>query len=52
MKMPSIVGCMMSECAYNRDTQCHTLAVTVGGPHPMCDTLVAGPESGGGADAH
>jgi hypothetical protein len=38
--MPPVTECTVSDCAYNRDNLCHTLAITVGGPEdcPHCDT--------------
>ena len=40
MKMCSVSGCEIAECAYNRDQACHAMAITVGdGAYPMCDTF-------------
>lgn len=51
MSMPRIISCSVSECAYNRDNQCHTLAITVGNAgHPACDTFHKFSSKGGGPD--
>jgi len=47
MRMPKVIDCMMADCAYNRDDCCHALAITVGGPEPMCDTFMQGAHKGG-----
>lgn len=47
MKMPSVLECMVAECVYNSDRCCRALAITVGGPEPLCDTFLAGPGKGG-----
>lgn len=42
MKMPTISACEVTDCAYNANRQCHTMAVTVGGPETCarCDTYL------------
>ncbi len=46
MEMVSIKGCGVTNCAYNREKQCRTLAITVG-PHGECNTFVhASPRAG------
>lgn len=39
MEMPKVLACSMNECAFNREKQCHALAINVGGSHPACDTF-------------
>lgn len=49
MNMPRISRCEVTECSYNRDNQCHALAITVGDAScPMCDTFIQAGSSGGG----
>lgn len=52
MKMPKITSCEAMECSYNRNQQCHALAITVGGPEacPSCDTHLRAGKKGGVAD--
>lgn len=48
MEMPKILGCDAMECAYNKDQQCHALAITVGdGSKARCDTFWSGSPQGG-----
>ncbi|HNR51273.1 MAG: hypothetical protein BWZ01_00413 [Deltaproteobacteria bacterium ADurb.BinA179] len=48
MSMPEITRCDATECSYNRDRQCHTMAITIGDAScPMCDTFVQTDASGG-----
>ncbi|HXI10547.1 MAG TPA: DUF1540 domain-containing protein [Thermodesulfobacteriota bacterium] len=47
MSMPRIISCSVNECAYNKNNQCHTLAITVGNGHPSCDTFVKARSKGG-----
>ncbi|WP_229891573.1 DUF1540 domain-containing protein [Streptomyces mashuensis] len=50
--MPQVAVCQVGECAYNRDSACHALAITVGdGTHPGCDTFFTFPAKGGDAGA-
>ena len=51
MKMPMINECSMSDCAYNSDMNCHALAITVGGPSPLCDTYLKSDQKGGDGDS-
>ena len=51
MKMPRILDCSMSDCAYNTDNMCHALAITVGASAPMCDTFLKLGKKGGIKDA-
>jgi len=40
MSMSKISDCSVTDCAYNKDKKCHTLAITVGNAHcAMCDTF-------------
>ena len=46
--MAKILDCIMTDCSYNRDKMCHTMAITVGdGLCPLCDTYVSAPNKGG-----
>lgn len=50
ISMPKILSCSVTECAYNINSECHTLAITVGdGNHAECDTFYRF-KSKGGAD--
>ncbi len=46
MEMSKILACGMSNCAYNQDHVCHTLAITVG-PHAECNTFSHASPKGG-----
>lgn len=48
MKIPKVLECDVSNCAYNNGGKCHTLGITVGGPEPYCDTFVAAETIKGG----
>lgn len=50
MKMPMIIDCNMTECAYNTQKRCHAMAITVGGPEPLCDTFLKRGQKGGVPD--
>ncbi len=40
MDMPKIQNCAVPECSYNRDSQCHAIAITVGDSSVAhCDTF-------------
>lgn len=41
MDMPKVISCQVTDCCYNRDRQCHALAIQVGDTdaHPLCDTF-------------
>lgn len=48
--MSKIMSCDVTKCAYNTNNQCHTPAITVGGPGhqcPQCDTFTDSGEKGG-----
>lgn len=48
MDMSKINVCDATQCAYNRDNQCHALAITVGdSAGPRCDTYLSGGMKGG-----
>jgi hypothetical protein len=46
MDMVKIRACSVNVCAYNREKQCRTMAITVG-PHAECNTFIhASPRAG------
>jgi hypothetical protein len=48
MDLPQIVQCGATECAYNRERNCHAAAITVGyQDDARCDTFVASSHKGG-----
>jgi hypothetical protein len=49
MKMSRIERCQATECAYNSNGSCHTIAVTIGHPGgcPDCDTFFVSGSKGG-----
>ncbi|GAA2405286.1 hypothetical protein GCM10010420_36210 [Streptomyces glaucosporus] len=52
MEMPVVTECAVESCAYNRDGDCHALAITVGDPlHAHCDTYFTAPRKGGSPSA-
>jgi hypothetical protein len=52
MKMPKVSACEATECAYNKDSQCHALAINVGdGSHPRCDTFAMSSSEAGDSSA-
>lgn len=43
INMPFVETCTISQCAYNKNDQCHARAITIGdGTHPGCDTSYLG----------
>jgi hypothetical protein len=49
--MPGIRSCEASECSYNRDNQCHTVAITIGDiSTACCDTYLKLGRKGGVMD--
>ena len=52
MNMPKISACEAVDCSYNRNKQCHAMAITVGGPEACacCDTFLHAGKKGGVAD--
>ena len=49
MDMVSIAKCSMVDCAYNKNRECHTPAITVG-DHAECNTYVHASARGGYKD--
>ncbi|AXE27086.1 DUF1540 domain-containing protein [Streptomyces globosus] len=48
MDMPVVNQCSVEDCAYNRDSACHALAITVGDTRtPHCDTFFTSSRKGG-----
>lgn len=48
IKMPVVSKCVITECAYNSNTSCHAIAITIGdGERPMCDTFFKSSKHGG-----
>jgi len=43
----TVIKCQMENCGYNKENKCFAMAITVGGPHQMCDTFAADTEKGG-----
>ncbi len=51
-KMPFIIGCDAEDCSYNRDKECHALAITVGASGlPQCDIYTSLSGKGGVAES-
>jgi hypothetical protein len=51
-RMPFIIGCDMEGCSYNRDKECHALAITIGvSGLPRCDTYTSLSGKGGVAES-
>ena len=49
-QMVKITSCNVTDCSYNKNNACHTLAITVGGPGdpcPSCDTYLHSSQKGG-----
>ncbi|MEV5510667.1 DUF1540 domain-containing protein [Streptomyces orinoci] len=50
--MPMVTICQVDECAYNQESTCHALAITVGdSQHARCDTFFSYAGKGGDASA-
>lgn len=48
ISMPKVLSCTVTDCAYNRNEECHTMGITVGdGDHALCDTYYKNPSKGG-----
>ncbi len=46
--MVDVSQCSCTDCAYNEEMSCHTIAITVGdGDRPMCDTFFKADQHGG-----
>ena len=39
-KMSKIIDCNAIDCVYNKNKQCHTMAINIGDLEPMCDTFL------------
>ena len=51
MTMPKVLDCEVTDCAYNRNKECHTMAITVGAHEcPFCDTFYKSAQKGGAPD--
>ncbi len=52
MDMPVVNACEVGSCSYNRDRNCHALAITVGDSlHAHCDTFFSTSSKGGDPSA-
>jgi hypothetical protein len=53
INMPNVVKCEVQDCSYNRNRECHALAITIGDErtHAMCDTYVKADHKGGVMDS-
>ena len=50
MEMSKVMKCEVSDCAYNMDDCCHTMAITIGDSiNPRCDTFCQASIKGGEA---
>lgn len=48
MEMSMVMKCEVDDCAYNVDSCCRTMAITIGdGVHPRCDTFCQSANKGG-----
>jgi 4-diphosphocytidyl-2C-methyl-D-erythritol kinase len=47
MQMKKILDCSVLECVYNKNQQCHTMAITVGSDCPMCESYMSAASKGG-----
>ena len=51
MEMSKVMKCEVTDCAYNMDSCCRTMAITIGdGVHATCDTFCHFGIKGGNAD--
>jgi len=52
MQMSKISACTVANCSFNQNSQCHALAITVGGPEvcACCDTYLDASKKGGVAE--
>jgi hypothetical protein len=46
-KVSRINMCKAAKCVYNSKNKCHAIAITVGGPDPLCDTYLSSIDKGG-----
>lgn len=53
MQMPEVNRCEVQECSYNRNGECHALAITIGdtNTNALCDTFLRAGQKGGDMDA-
>lgn len=52
MEMPVVNECRVTPCAYNQDSNCHALAITIGeAARAQCDTFFSTSVKGGDASA-
>ncbi|MBD3239093.1 MAG: DUF1540 domain-containing protein [Chitinivibrionales bacterium] len=49
-EMPEVLDCEAENCVYNKDAQCHAMAITVGDDEPCCDTFASGGAKAGYSD--
>ncbi|MFP4106408.1 MAG: DUF1540 domain-containing protein [Phycisphaerae bacterium] len=48
MRMPKVRECEIDQCAYNQNSMCHALAITIGDAvNPRCDTFCSSHSKGG-----
>lgn len=48
MEMPKVTKCDVNDCAYNMDSNCHAMAITIGDSmDPRCDTFCQSMAKGG-----
>jgi hypothetical protein len=50
MEMVKVVDCSVTDCAYNVNKQCHTIAITVGSDCARCDAYMHSMNKGGEMD--
>jgi len=50
-KMPQIINCIVTECAYNSNNMCRAMAITVGSACAACDTFTKQSQKAGIPDA-
>lgn len=48
IQAPKVLNCDAVECSYNKNKECHALAITIGDHDcPMCDTFFKSSQKGG-----
>lgn len=50
-EMPEVLDCEAEDCVYNKNAQCHAMAINVGGNEPCCDTYSTGASKAGYEDS-
>ncbi|MBD3343967.1 MAG: DUF1540 domain-containing protein [Chitinivibrionales bacterium] len=50
LEISDVIECDVEECVFNTDKKCHTMAIMVGGPDPLCDTYMSGSKKSGSGD--